>query len=211
MESEARILYVADPMCSWCWGFAPVLAHLEASFPDTRVQIVLGGLAPDSAEPMEPDVRAYVQKAWRDVAARTGAEFNFDFWEKCAPRRSTWPACRAVVVARRFDLERAMFAAIQDGYYLQAQNPSDEDTLANLAATLGMDQEGFLQELGASQTQMELEADFELRRSLGATSFPSLGVSFQGRMELLHSGWCNREEVEKMWKRWRDNSDFRNA
>ena len=21
---SARLLYVMDPMCSWCWGFAPV-------------------------------------------------------------------------------------------------------------------------------------------------------------------------------------------
>ncbi|MEI5495541.1 DsbA family protein, partial [Pseudomonas aeruginosa] len=22
--AKARLLYVMDPMCSWCWGFAPV-------------------------------------------------------------------------------------------------------------------------------------------------------------------------------------------
>ena len=25
---SARLLYVMDPMCSWCWGFAPVLESL---------------------------------------------------------------------------------------------------------------------------------------------------------------------------------------
>ena len=24
----SRLLYVMDPMCSWCWGFAPVVAAL---------------------------------------------------------------------------------------------------------------------------------------------------------------------------------------
>ena len=24
----ARLLYVMDPMCSWCWGFAPVAEAL---------------------------------------------------------------------------------------------------------------------------------------------------------------------------------------
>jgi putative protein-disulfide isomerase len=27
---SARLLYVMDPMCSWCWGFAPVAEALIA-------------------------------------------------------------------------------------------------------------------------------------------------------------------------------------
>jgi putative protein-disulfide isomerase len=26
----ARLIYVMDPMCSWCWGFAPVMTALAA-------------------------------------------------------------------------------------------------------------------------------------------------------------------------------------
>ena len=200
METESRLLYVADPMCSWCWGFAPILTHFEASFPNTSVQVVLGGLAPDSTEPMEPNMRAYVQQAWHDVGAKTGVEFNFDFWERCTPRRSTWPSCRAVVIARRFDLGGAMFREIQKAYYLQAQDPSNEETLADIAENLGMDRAAFIQELHAKATQIELNVDFEIRRSLGATSFPSLGVASQSKLELLHSGWANREEVVHLWR-----------
>src|SRR3990167_5669901 len=28
LSMQARLLYVMDPMCSWCWGFAPVLESL---------------------------------------------------------------------------------------------------------------------------------------------------------------------------------------
>lgn len=187
-------------MCSWCWGFAPVLAHLEAAFPSVAVEIVLGGLAPDSDQPMEDATRAYIQQAWRDVHARSGAEFNFDFWEQCAPRRSTYPACRAVVIARRFGLERAMFEAIQRAYYLQARNPSEAETLANLAAALGLDRDDFLLALQAEDTQAELEVDFQKRRKLGAHSFPSLGAEQNGQLQLLHSGWCEPQEIVKYWE-----------
>ncbi len=27
--AKARLLYVMDPMCSWCWGFAPVAEALS--------------------------------------------------------------------------------------------------------------------------------------------------------------------------------------
>ena len=28
--SRNRLIYVMDPMCSWCWGFAPVAQALIA-------------------------------------------------------------------------------------------------------------------------------------------------------------------------------------
>ncbi len=28
------MLYFADPMCSWCWGFSPVIDRVESEFGD---------------------------------------------------------------------------------------------------------------------------------------------------------------------------------
>ena len=58
-----------------------------------------GGLAPDSDVPMPQEIVQYVKSAWRAVSAAAGLELNWDFWTKCQPRRSTYPACRAVVAA----------------------------------------------------------------------------------------------------------------
>ena len=104
------LYYVADPMCSWCWGFTPTIAALQA---DDRcaLRYVMGGLARDSDEPMPAAMRAYVQDAWREVAQRTGASFNWDFWSQCQPRRATYPACRAVLAAADLGLDSARFAA----------------------------------------------------------------------------------------------------
>ena len=77
-ELEPGLIYVADPMCSWCWGFAPVLDEVRATLGlDVPLRYVMGGLAPDSVEPMPPEVREYVQSAWdavevADSAVRTG-------------------------------------------------------------------------------------------------------------------------------------------
>jgi putative protein-disulfide isomerase len=199
MTNATTLYYVADPMCSWCWGFAPVLQELTRRIPDVPVQIVLGGLAADSDEPMAEEMRHYVQQAWRDVRAASGAQFNFDFWAQCQPRRSTYPACRAVVLARQQNLESQMFSAIQKAYYLQAKNPSDASTLADLAVELGMGREQFLFDLNASATQQLLEKDFHQRHLLGANSFPSIGIRHCGKDQLIHRGWG---DVENIWQEY---------
>ena len=186
-------------MCSWCWGFAPTLTAIELAYPNHKIQLVLGGLAPDSDEPMDQATRDYVQQAWHAVAQTTGAKFNFDFWTNCSPRRSTWIACRAVIVARRFKLEREMFEAIQRAYYLEARNPSDENVLSDVAQQLNIPRSEFLEALGDPETQRKLEEDFALRQRLGANSFPSIGIIQSDQPTLLHSGYCAPNDISALF------------
>ena len=172
------LYYVHDPMCSWCWGYVPVLKELLERLPDgIRVQRLLGGLAPDTTVPMPVALRQTIEATWRRIQETIpGTAFNYDFWTRCTPRRSTFPACRAVIAARMqgaaFDAR--MTGAIQLAYYTQARNPSDEGTLVELAGELGLDAHAFVNALRSEPVQQQLQAEIERSRQLHATSFPSL-------------------------------------
>ena len=174
-------------MCSWCWGFNPNFASLCGQLPtQLTVTRLLGGLAPDNDQPMPIELQAKLQRTWRRIQDRIpGTRFNFDFWRLCSPRRSTWPACRAVIAARSLDpaLEAEMILAIQQAYYLQARNPSDTATLLALAGDLGLDAGTFAQQLNASATQDALELEIQQARQMGVASFPSL------RLQIGQSIW----------------------
>ncbi|WP_126456612.1 DsbA family protein [Sulfuriflexus mobilis] len=170
------LYYVHDPMCSWCWGFTSTLEALIAALPeDIAFQRLLGGLAADTDEPMDEETRAMVQGSWRRIeAVIPGIKFNFEFWEKCQPRRATYPACRAVLAARRQGRDEDMNRAIQAAYYQQARNPSDDSTLLELATELSLDIEQFRADLHSDQTRKALEAEMTLAGELLVESYPSL-------------------------------------
>ena len=179
-----RLYYLHDPMCSWCWGFDNTRKRLFESLGHEGIEVVrlLGGLAPDSDEPMAPQMREYLQQTWRRIQQRIpGSQFNFDFWTSCEPRRSTWPACRAVIAAREQGAENdeRMTRAIQEAYYLRARNPSDEAVLVTLAGELGLDRERFEQSLRSPATQAQLDAEMRQGRAMSAISFPSLVVEIE--------------------------------
>jgi len=45
--ADPHLIYFADPMCSWCWGFAPVIAQVRERYGEALpVRLVLGGLRP---------------------------------------------------------------------------------------------------------------------------------------------------------------------
>jgi putative protein-disulfide isomerase len=184
-EQEPAILYyVHDPMCSWCWGFRPAWSKVLAGLPaPVVVRRVLGGLAPDDDTPMNDKMRAQLQSTWRRIQERIpGTGFNFDFWSRCQPRRSTYPACRAVIAARHQgpQYDEAMTLAIQRAYYTQARNPSDHGTLVELAAELELDTDRFEAELDTPATRSELMKEIGLARRIGAHSFPSLVLEVNG-------------------------------
>lgn len=184
-----RLIYVHDPMCSWCWGFTDTYQALVRQLPgDMIVLRLLGGLAPDSDEVMNESTQMMIQQAWQRIEQMIpGKRFNYDFWIKCQPRRATYPACRAVIAAREqgehYDV--LMTSQIQKAYYQQARNPSDSKTLIELSAELGLDSDRFAEQLTSVETQNQLMAQISTVRSMGISGFPSLVLDLGGRLESL--------------------------
>lgn len=175
---NTTLFYVHDPMCSWCWAFRPVWKEIAAALPATiKPARLLGGLAVDSNQPMPDAMRAGLEATWQRIEQTVpGTAFNFDFWRNCKPRRSTYPACRAVIAARiqGAEHEEPMIKAIQHAYYLQARNTSDDSTLVELAVALGLDAQRFAADLASPQTRAMLDEEMNRSRALDADSFPSL-------------------------------------
>jgi len=154
-----------------------------ARLPDgIRLVKIVGGLAPDSDEPMPDNLRAGLPNAWRKIHDLLGTEFNFDFWTKCKPRRSTYPACRAVLAAGEQDQYDEMIDAIQRAYYLRAMNPSDLETLEILAEEIGLDAEKFAQDIRSVEIEEELQKQVDFARQSPIDGFPSLVLEVGGSM-----------------------------
>ena len=75
-----EIIYIGDPMCSWCWGFAPVIKSIHKDFErEAPVSLILGGLHAHDAFPMDEDYKANIKHHWQDVNRTTGAVFDYRF------------------------------------------------------------------------------------------------------------------------------------
>jgi len=186
-SSNVTLFYIHDPMCSWCWGFRPVWQQLEEQLRDTvNIVYVVGGLAPDSDQPMPIAMQQALEATWQRIQQQIpGTEFNYDFWRPASntkPRRSTYPSCRAVLAAKIQDpkLEHAMILGIQHAYYLNATNPSNIDVLVDVATSIGLKPEQFRHDIASQTVEMQLQEQLQLARRLSAQGFPSLVVSEGG-------------------------------
>ncbi|WP_413692902.1 DsbA family protein [Psychromonas sp. KJ10-2] len=181
--NQAVLHYVYDPMCSWCWGFKKTWLQLEKMLTkdDIEIKYQLGGLAPDSDQVMPVELQQTLQGIWRTIHTKLDTEFNFDFWTECQPQRSTYPACRACLIAREEGKEQEMLLAIQQAYYLQAKNPSLSSTLIALAEQVGLDSEHFATQLTSQEVNAKLMEEISGSRAMPIQGFPSFSLNSRGR------------------------------
>ena len=195
---SSTLFYVHDPMCSWCYAFRPTWRRVRERLPaGLEPRWLLGGLAPDTDEPMADSLRAGLEATWHRIESVVpGTRFNYDFWRRCQPRRTTFRACRAVIAARAADpaLERPMIEAIQNAYYREARNPAEVDTLCELAAGLGLERRAFAEALDAPSTQQVLQAEIDQARQMGADSFPSVVLVLDGEPHTIALDY-NRADI----------------
>ena len=165
-------------MCSWCYAFSQSWTALQQDLPpDIEIVYLAGGLAPDATEPMPLATQKIVQQAWRRIGQTVpGVRFNWDFWSRNIPIRSTYPACRSVLAAKkqRADAEAEMIRVIQTAYYQQAKNPSLLETLQACAHEIGLDAQTFIEDLKSAAIENELQHQIQQARNLNVYSYPSL-------------------------------------
>ncbi|HGY9624981.1 TPA: DsbA family protein [Pseudomonas putida] len=202
---SARLLYVMDPMCSWCWGFAPVAEALiaQARAAGVPTRLVPGGLRSGSSA-LDASTRRYILEHWQAVAEATGQAFRFEGAMPDGFVYDTEPACRALVAARELDAERAwpLLAAIQQAFYEQGVDVTRAPQLVELAEQVGFDRARFAEAFSSADTRAATAADFSWVQDLGIAGFPTLLAERNGQLALLTNGYQPLERLQPLLGRW---------
>ena len=100
--SDRRLIYFADPMCSWCWGFSPTINRVVERYgSDMVIEPIMGGLRAGNTELLDAKGKEYIRGHWQHVHKASGQPFDFTFFDRDDFVYDTEPACRAVVTMRR--------------------------------------------------------------------------------------------------------------
>lgn len=201
VKPDWELTYVGDPMCSWCWGVAPLVAHLPdyCSERGASFSIITGGLRPGGGDPWNDQFRAFLRQHWTEVSRATGQRFEMDLLEREQFNYDTEPACRAVVVARSLIAGTdandrslaAFFAALQHRFYVENQEPGDLDFYREPVAAIGLDFASFSEHYASPAARVATLDEFRINRSWGVRGFPSFVLRNGERAEVLASGFID--------------------
>ena len=201
---QKELIFVLDPMCSWCWGFAPVIeALLKRKSESYQFSLVVGGLRTKGEMPWNKTSKEYLKGHWKQVSQKTGQAFSDGLFEKEHFEYDTYPACKAVVTVRELFGMQSAFSylhTIQEAFYTRSQDITNPDILEVLLKDMGLDSRAFKTFFESERAQVLMEHDFAKARSMGANAFPSIvRIDEEGHM-VSQKGYRSLLEMQELLK-----------
>ena len=151
---RAKVIFVTDPMCSWCWGMAPDIerARREGAA-EFDFDCVLGGINIGSTHPVSDFARARLADVWARVVSVTRAEFGDGLPRGDFVYNST-PACVAVEAMRELDGATPFdfLHRLQTRFFVDGVDIGNESVLIREAVAAGGDAERFVAAFQAPAT-----------------------------------------------------------
>lgn len=208
------LIYVADPMCSWCYGFGPELVSLLEGLPGLQVEVVVGGLRAFNTTPMDDAAREELMSHWEKVHAASGLTMLDNAVNQPGFIYDTEPACRAVVTARSLLPQSALpvFHAIQHAFYAEGRDVTRGDVLADVVcaalAIAGVEQDPvtFAALWSSAPMRQATQADFDLTKHWKIDGFPMLILERNGQLDMVTSGYARMPALIDQLQLLVDNS-----
>ena len=192
-----ELVYFANPMCSWCYGFHDGLAAaLGARRHAASLTVALGALREDT-EPLRDDQKAYLREAWTRVAEMSGRPFAFGLLARDDLVYDTRPASRAVAAVRAAAPERtlAYLGAVQTAFYRDGRDVTRGDVLGEIAAEAGLEPGVVADALADPETAEALAAENAQVARLGVTGYPTVLALTKPKPQVVAVGFRPAEAV----------------
>lgn len=183
-----RLDIFSDPVCPWCYVGKSNLDRALANHPDHPFQIQWHPFQLNPEMPPEGvEKRAYLEEKFggkasvdavherlREVARAAGVEMNPD-----KPRRipNTLDAHRLIHWAGIEGKQSDVVTALMRAYWVDGRDIGNHETLADIAASQGMDRDATLRLLASDADADDLQARDEDARRKGVNSVPTFLVA----------------------------------
>ena len=192
-----ELVYFANPMCSWCYGFHEgFAAALGARTGAVTATVALGALREDT-EPMGDEQKAYLRDAWTRVGAASGRPFDLAVLERDDFVYDTRPASRAVAAVRAAAPARALafLGAVQTAFYRDGRDVTAPAVLAAIAAEAGLEPAIVDDALADPETADALIAENAEVARLGVTGYPTVLALTRPKPRVVALGFQPAEAV----------------
>jgi putative protein-disulfide isomerase len=205
--SKPKVIYVADPLCGWCYGFSPVITKLEQKFTDRiQFEMLCGGLALGDRAGTIDEKFSFIKTASSSVTDYTGVEFGEEYRKNILGNSDTYvfdsiPPCVAIVIFREMLPDRTIefVSALQKALYFDGKSLNDPQTYVGLFESFGLTEEDYLSKAELKEYKEIAHSDFQKAQAFGVTGFPALILDKDENLFLISRGYRDYQTLEKVF------------
>lgn len=205
---KAKLIYVFDAYCSWCYGFGPVVEKIIENFSDDLdSEVISGGMIQEDIPLRQmadrfPDPESVfgriTQMTGQPIAPQyidmlrnpNDVEYTFN---------SIYPA-RALSTLKYFSPDRNIEQAnsIQDLIFKKGKDLTKTKSYKKVAEKFGIEWPAFVHRLESENSLEDARYEFHLSRQLEVTSYPAVFIQTGDQyFHLIARGYTAYDDMEK--------------
>jgi putative protein-disulfide isomerase len=200
-KTDEEIIYIGDPMCSWCWGISPQLNALQRYGQQVGIPftLVMGGLRPGGGDQWNSELKDTLKHHWEEVNKRSGQPFGFDLFKLENFNYDTEPACRAVVTIRTIEPQKALsfLELVQHSFYVESNDPKEVAFYEPICKKLAINFTEFSQKFSSNEIKDATQKDFAQNRQWGVSGFPSVVYRKKDQLYFIARGYSTYETMKE--------------
>jgi putative protein-disulfide isomerase len=198
-----KLIYVFDPLCGWCYGFANVVSELHSKYADRyEFDIVSGGMVRGASIAPMAKMHDYIKGAYPRLEQMTGAKFGTPYLEKLLPSTtilmdSHMPSYALEAVRLQDEKLLIPFAhSMQRAHYMEGIDYNLTENYLPLVTALGMDAQLFAEQVVSEEVKYATEQNFAWCANIGVQSYPTLIMETEKGLFLVAQGYRSLPDVE---------------
>lgn len=206
-KSSAKILYVFDPLCGWCYGFGPVMEQFYHKHKnEVAFEAIGGGMITGEREGPIGVVAPYIKRAYKDVEQATGVRFGEDFLtgtlEEGTAYFTSVPPCTALEAFKSVTgSDGVLFGGdLLKAIYHDGIAPTDISKYTAYATDRGANKQAFEAAMKQPDIQQITRNQFKLSSRLGVTGFPTVLLQQKDAIQPLVHGYTSLERFEQQFQ-----------
>lgn len=198
-DNDREIIYVGDPMCSWCWGITNEIRKLKDHYPHYNFTIVVGGLRPGGGDLWNEQMKTFLKHHWEEVNKRSGQPFGYKLFEKEYFNYDTEPPCRAVVASRKWmeNYALAFYEEVSRKFYVENEYPGDPEFYRSVCSIFDIPYRSFLNHFNSQEVKHITEYEFQLNRKWGVRGYPSILFRSNKNLYQVSPGYSEFEAMHQ--------------
>ena len=198
-----KVIYVYDSLCTWCYGFSPVMRAVYENYAqDFEFEVISGGMILGGEERSFDDLSGFPAKEYRRVEETTGIHFGTAFLNNLEKGQLTFNSEIPAIALSVYKVLRPKTAVefaqhIQSSIYFDGKSPDDVELYRYLAVNEGIDPDMFENYMNDPQYQDAAHYDFALARQLRVESYPAVLIQqSETNFYLISRGFADYQTME---------------
>ncbi len=197
-----KIIYVYDALCSWCYGFSPVIQSFYDQYNSQfDFEILSGGMVLED-KILGANQSEINSSLYKNIETLTGTQFGIAFLNHfengSVVFNSEKPSIALSIIKSILPDKAFQFAHdLQKSIYYDGKSPIEYDIYRYLAVNFGIDPDEFIAKMNLPEFIDAAHYDFALGKQLKVEGYPAVLLQANESMfYLIAKGYTDFETLE---------------